>query len=562
MVVPEGDMIMPAEYVGHRLPPYTPSDSIDVYFRVNMAAKADFQPESGAKVYLVGAFPGPDGAENMWDPAKYPLTREGPNSPYWGFHLPLAVSGAPYDSTMYRFTTGSWDGSEQIFGHGMFPDNENRGVSIGLNDTTLQWVWWNDQPYQGATGTDTVSVHFLVDMTRALQDKGFAIDDTLLVAYGWNATAVQETDTLINIPLTNRYEVTVEAKSVTAGENLQYQYFRNSDIGDNREIFYDFDDQSGVSGSAERRKLAIPSPAPQTVMEVADVEESETSMRRQPTFANNSLLTKNVTVYWECNLKPAYFQVATGDTLEDGQGDIDITLADLDSIFTWGVWMNGLAVGGWNNPAGNDWGADLRANLDKKMYDDGTTEGDMTAGDSVYTLTWFYSPDSGDVVGQIYKFGLYGGDNEPGKGGFGLNHKANIDDTEPTYTIHTQFGSINPFFYTAWDFDAEGPATAIEDFDDGIVIRTPNLRENYPNPFNPSTTLTFELPKQMEVELVIYDVLGRKVSTLVKGVQRAGVHQVLWNGADERGRSVSSGVYFYRLTTENYTRTLKMVLMR
>jgi hypothetical protein len=546
--------------VGHRSPPFTPTDSIDVYFRINMAANADFQPESGSKVYLVGAFPNPDGSDNMWVPDKYPLTREGPTSAYWGYHLPLA---APHDSTMYRFTLGSWDASENVRGHGMFPDNENRGVTIGSNDTTLQWVWWNDVKFQGATGTDTVMVHFVVDMTRALQEKGFALDDTLLVGYGWNATAVQATDTLVNIPLTNRYEVTVEAQKVSAGKNLQYQYFRNSAIGDNREIFYDFENAGSDPRGAERRKLAIPTPAPQATMEVQDIELSETSMRRQPIFANRSLLTQNVTVYWECNLKPAYYQVAAGDTLEDGQGEINITPADKDSIFTWGVWMNGLAVGGWNNPAGSDWGPDLRLNLDKKMYDDGATEGDMTAGDSVYTLTWFYSPDSGDVVGQIYKFGLYGGDNEPGKGGFGLNHQANIDDGASTYTIHTQFGSINPFFYTAWDFDTESPiVSAVGDAGDGIVIRRPNLRENYPNPFNPSTTLTFELPKQMEVELTIFDVLGRKVNTLVKGVQRAGVHQVLWNGADAQGRSVSSGVYFYRLTTENYNRTLKMVLMR
>ena len=182
----------------------------------------------------------------------------------------------------------------------------------------------------------------------------------------------------------------------------------------------------------------------------------------------------------------------------------------------------------------------------------------------MYTDSTFsrFSPDSGDVVGQIYKFGLYGGDNEPGKGGFGLNHKANIDDAVSEYTIHTQFGSINPLFYTAWDFDAEEPVTSIDNAGDGIVVRTTSLHENYPNPFNPSTTLTFELPKQLEVELVIFDVLGRKVNTLVKGVQRPGVHQVIWNGADERGVPVSSGVYFYRLTTENYAKTLKMVLMR
>jgi len=563
MVVPYKDMVMPVEYVGHRSPPFMPTDSIDVYFRVNMAAKVDFDPNSGT-VYLVGAFPHPDGSDNMWVPDKYPLTRESPTSVYWGYHLWLPE---PKDSTMYRFTVGAWDGSEQIFGHGMFPDNENRGVSIGSNDTTLQWVWWNDQPYQGATGTDTVQVKFSVDMTRAILENGFDPgQDKLLVQWGFLASADIAVDTMVYDLISDRYESTVEVTRVTAGKNVLYQYYRNTTTGEDRENFYDFTDKSGNNLSQEKRKLAIPSPAPTTLMAVEDTEDSETSMRRRPTFANNSPISQDVTVYWECNLKPAYYQVKAGSTLGDIQGEIHITPAVLDSIFKWGVWMNGPAVGGWGNPPGTDWGPDLRANLDKKMYDDGATEGDVTAGDSIYTLTWEYTyhpdPDSSDKIGQIYKFGIYGGDNEGGEGGFGLNHKANIDDSQSEYTIHTQWGSTNPLFYVAWDYDAESPTAIEDDPGTGIVIRTTNLRENYPNPFNPSTTLTFELPKQMDVELVIYDVLGRKVNTLVKGMQRAGVHQVIWNGADNYGRAVSSGVYFYRLTTENYSKTLKMVLMR
>ena len=104
--------------------------------------------------------------------------------------------------------------------------------------------------------------------------------------------------------------------------------------------------------------------------------------------------------------------------------------------------------------------------------------------------------------------------------------------------------------------------TALEDLGEAIVIRDPNLRENYPNPFNPTTTLTFELPKQMKVQLVVYDVLGRKVNELLNGVQRQGVHKVVWNGADSRGRPVSSGVYFYRLETSQKSITRSMLLTK
>jgi len=88
------------------------------------------------------------------------------------------------------------------------------------------------------------------------------------------------------------------------------------------------------------------------------------------------------------------------------------------------------------------------------------------------------------------------------------------------------------------------------------------LKQNYPNPFNPTTTLTFELPKQMDIKLIVYDILGRRVRTLINGPAKQGVHAVLWNATNDHGFAVSSGVYFYRLTTDNYDKTMKMVLMR
>jgi len=66
----------------------------------------------------------------------------------------------------------------------------------------------------------------------------------------------------------------------------------------------------------------------------------------------------------------------------------------------------------------------------------------------------------------------------------------------------------------------------------------------------------------MKVQLVIYNVVGQKVCTLLNGIQRAGLHQVIWSGKDDLGRPISSGIYFYKMTTENYTKTLKMVLIK
>jgi subtilisin family serine protease len=84
----------------------------------------------------------------------------------------------------------------------------------------------------------------------------------------------------------------------------------------------------------------------------------------------------------------------------------------------------------------------------------------------------------------------------------------------------------------------------------------------YPNPFNPRTTIAYDLPEADRVTLGVYDLLGREVAILVRGYRPAGGHQAIWSGRDDRGRPVSSGVYLIRLTTPRYTATGKVLLLR
>ena len=88
------------------------------------------------------------------------------------------------------------------------------------------------------------------------------------------------------------------------------------------------------------------------------------------------------------------------------------------------------------------------------------------------------------------------------------------------------------------------------------------LLQNVPNPFNPSTTITYALDGATRVALVVYNVQGQKVRTLADGYQPAGVHSVVWDGADDRGAKVSSGVYLYRLSTPERTDQKRMLLVR
>lgn len=83
------------------------------------------------------------------------------------------------------------------------------------------------------------------------------------------------------------------------------------------------------------------------------------------------------------------------------------------------------------------------------------------------------------------------------------------------------------------------------------------LYSNYPNPFNPTTTIQYELPKATEITLNVYNSLGQKVTTLVSARQNAGMHSVEWNAAD-----MASGVYFYQITAGDFNKTQKMVLLK
>ncbi len=100
-----------------------------------------------------------------------------------------------------------------------------------------------------------------------------------------------------------------------------------------------------------------------------------------------------------------------------------------------------------------------------------------------------------------------------------------------------------------------------EDDDAGLVPRT-YLSQNYPNPFNPETVIGYALGQAGRVRLDVYNLLGQHVRTLVDGWNPAGQNTVLWDGRGTDGSKVASGVYLYRLKTDNVTETRKMVLMR
>jgi hypothetical protein len=88
------------------------------------------------------------------------------------------------------------------------------------------------------------------------------------------------------------------------------------------------------------------------------------------------------------------------------------------------------------------------------------------------------------------------------------------------------------------------------------------LHENYPNPFNPSTTLRFDLPEVSNITLTIFNMLGQKVRTYDMQSTPAGYHSVKWNATNDYGDPVGAGVYLYQLQTKDFVNTRKMVLLK
>jgi len=155
-----------------------------------------------------------------------------------------------------------------------------------------------------------------------------------------------------------------------------------------------------------------------------------------------------------------------------------------------------------------------------------------------------------DIRIFMYSVGDFVWDNEE----YFPNDQTN--EVGPSYVLNYNF------ITGASAFKAREGVTAIGD---DYQVNFPNnfiLEQNYPNPFNPTTTIKFVVPFRDQVELTIANILGQKVRTLYNGVATPGVYQVVWDGTNNQGATVSSGVYFYVLKTSKGQFTKKMLFIR
>ncbi|MFZ5979703.1 MAG: T9SS type A sorting domain-containing protein [Candidatus Zixiibacteriota bacterium] len=148
-----------------------------------------------------------------------------------------------------------------------------------------------------------------------------------------------------------------------------------------------------------------------------------------------------------------------------------------------------------------------------------------------------------DIVDGVPKVVDYGG-----RGGHIISAYEHIIGASNGYSIHM--------------YDISGILTEITPTDEELLPTTYSLSQNYPNPFNPATTIEYTLPRRSRINLTVYNILGQNVATLVDREETAGRHTAEWDGLDKNGQPVASGVYFYRIKTDNYNESKKMILLK
>ena len=241
--------------------------------------------------------------------------------------------------------------------------------------------------------------------------------------------------------------------------------------------------------------------------------------------------------------------LAIGDI--DGDGDADILVGE------WGVASDSLAL--------------LRNNGDGTFAPRENFYIDDTRYSETFTVFDYESDNDLDLIAATQRYDLVFLRND-GAGNFEQFLLCRNSDfsSEPLTILTAPFdGDIHPDV-AVLTIDDDIAVLLNQNYTTGIsqedqssgLAESFRLDQNYPNPFNPTTTIKFSLPHASRITLHVYDILGRQVTTLMDGQMPAGRHRLIWDGTNDAGQTVSSGIYFYRLTAGKFVQTKRMLLIR
>jgi len=577
LIASQSDTVVPVQYYNpdlglgpqpqYKMPFEPKADTVAVYFRVNMGGEMEaerFDPTVHGPIGMRGDG-GASGGTLDWDITKVLLNWE-ENSIYDGsfwsgvayFAKDSVTEGATQAFKFFAENTPdfSWEeGSDHTF---TYP--------VGLKDTTIHWTWFSGKKVTGVKPIESIITWRM--STEALEALGLfnrGVGDKIEIRgpRGWDAEDAVE---LFYQPLLQEWTSANENFKLPPGTEIFYKYFVDWDSSR-------FDETN-------------------------------------PNYIAGLINTDGSTRGWE---EPAItgggnrthvFQNATEQT---AVGDFGFERQFFNSVPANGVFDHDLTVT-WNVDMNNATNADSNAanadNLFRPGIDSvfivwdgellGVTQGhDMWGADNFLELT--------DMDGDMIYSGSYTitvSDKFP-HGWYQLGYKTAYSTDEPGVYITNQGGGVErgrrymqyihpdqvlegtPFPVTVWPTSFNLPVVPWRDTDLFVEYPPPDLttptavrdnkidvpfdyalEPNYPNPFNPSTTIKYTMAKGARVSIKVYNINGQLVATLIDTWQPQGHHFVKWLGKDDSGKDVTSGMYLVKMITGDFSKVNKMMLVR
>jgi len=227
----------------------------------------------------------------------------------------------------------------------------------------------------------------------------------------------------------------------------------------------------------------------------------------------------------------------------------------------WGEWPV------WDVPGGDT----IKCCVDHVDFGYSLDVGDWTAGDygdpqtleskCTFINPEVYNPETGYIIVDVTTQVIHDIENERNKSQFRIGFEINTDGDSMYDRIQICKVTPNLAHKPSLLFYLSDSTYVFEDYiteltNDIIII------ENFPNPFNPKTTISFSLQNDSKIELSIYNIKGQLVEILVNDFKPAGQHSVVWDGRDENNQPVGSGIYFYKLKAGDFREVRKMILMK
>ena len=485
---------------------YTPPADVNVTFQVNMSIKMREEVFIPAEDLVVVR-----GNFNGWGGNNEECLDADGDSIYVGtFDIGTAEA-----TIYYKYVISKADGTD------MWEDNigGNREFANPYGPMTLPVVYWDDDDeFSGVTKEGAIL--FTVDM-EVWEDAGFFDRnlDSLEIRGGFNGWA--SGDYLERFPGTMMYEKIMPVTNIV-GNDIAYKYYLNysdTSLWTQEDWGYEVPYTQGGGNRLINFEGTMTQEAPIAYMN--DIPHGGVIPAGQ-----------TVTLTFNIDMNPAL-------TLPTPfvPGTDTVTFLPQDPH-----WAVGQGI---------------------EPYTEDLAEFTDTDGDGIYTGSFdIHGPT---IYGIEYAF-RYGDQDITEGGGFDYGRyrtryiQPNPDGTFPdAYTFPLDTFKLDP------PLDVEEPPikVAVDELINGLVRpESYELEQNYPNPFNPTTMITYSVPKLSHVTLKVYNMLGQEVATLVNTHKASGKYHTSWDAKDYAGRNVAGGVYFYRIEAGEYTKSMKMLLLK